>query len=160
MAEGLEVTLYPYMIETCADGTWQLEHFPTPREQAELGDQMDPTDLENALAVRASSEDAGDFDVVWVDPPPHFNGQPTMYPEIAEGRPHAADPDLPALVHLHACEYSATGYFGNEGSDIDLYVYGALHVAIPPYGKGARGVAKTGPSRVSSSVTRRPKRHG
>ena len=160
MAEGLEVTLYPYMIETCADGTWQLEHFPTPREQAALGDQMDPTDLENALAVRASSEDAGDFDVVWVDPPPHFNAQPTMYPEIAEGRPHTADPDLPALVHLHACEYSATGYFGNEGSDIDLYVYGALHVAIPPYGKGARGVAKPRPSRVSSSVTRRPKRHG
>jgi hypothetical protein len=160
MAEGLEVTLHSYMIETCADETWQLEHFPTPREQAALGDQMDPTDLENALAVRASSEDAGDFDVVWVDPPPHFNAQPTMYPEIAEGRAHAADPDLPALMHLHACEYSATGYFGNEGSDIDLYVYGALHAAIPPYGKGARAVTKTEPSRVSSSVPRRRKRYG
>jgi len=66
--------------------TWQLDHFPTPREQAALGDQMDPTDLENALPVRASSDDAGDFDVVWMDPPPHFNGIPTMYPEIAEGR--------------------------------------------------------------------------
>jgi hypothetical protein len=160
MAEGLEVTLYPYMIETCADETWQLEHFPTPREQAALGDQMDPTDLENALAIRASSEDVGDFDVVWVDPPPHFNAQPTMYPKIAEGRAHAADPDLPALMHLHACEYSATGYFGNEGSDIDLYVYGALHVAIPPYGEGARAVTKTEPSRVSSSVPRRYKRRG
>jgi hypothetical protein len=160
MAEGLEVTLYPYMIETCADETWQLDHFPTPPEQAALGDQMDPTDLENALAVRASSEEAGDFDVVWVDPPPHFNAQPTMYPEIAEGRPHVADPDLPALMHLHACEYSATGYFGNEGSDIDLYVYGALHAAIPPYGKGARAVNKTAPSRVSSLVSRRGKRRG
>ena len=57
---------------------------------------------------------------------------PTMYPEIAEGRAHAVDPDLPALMHLHACEYSATGYFGNEGSDIGLYIYCALHVAIPP----------------------------
>jgi hypothetical protein len=46
MAEGLEVTLYPYMIETCADETWQLDHFPTPRERAALGDRMDPTDLE------------------------------------------------------------------------------------------------------------------
>jgi hypothetical protein len=100
LAEGLEVTLYPYMIETCADGTWQLDHFPTPREQAALGDRMDPTDLENALAVHESADDAGDFDVVWVDPPPQFNGQPTMYPEIAEGRPHVADPDLPALMHL------------------------------------------------------------
>lgn len=116
MAEGLEVTLYPYMIETCTDETWQLEHFPTPREQAALGDSMDPTDLGNALAIRASSGDVGDFDVVWMDPPPHFNAQPTMYPEIAEGRAHAADPDLPALMHLPACEYSATGYWGNEGA--------------------------------------------
>jgi hypothetical protein len=68
MAEGLEVTLYPYMIETCADETWQLDHFPTPGEQAALGDQMDPMELESALAVRANSEDAEDFDVVWVDP--------------------------------------------------------------------------------------------
>jgi hypothetical protein len=50
MAEELEVALYPYMIETCADETWQLEHFPTRREQAALGDRMGPTDLENALA--------------------------------------------------------------------------------------------------------------
>jgi ABC-type glycerol-3-phosphate transport system substrate-binding protein len=38
---------------------------------------MDPTDLENALAVQASSGD-GDFDVIWVDPPPHFNAHPTI----------------------------------------------------------------------------------
>ncbi|PYT20610.1 MAG: hypothetical protein DMG58_33700, partial [Acidobacteria bacterium] len=160
MAEGLEVTLCPYMIETCADETWQLDHFPTPREQAALSDQMDPTDLENALPVRASSEGAGDFDVVWVDPPPHFNGTPTMYPEVAEGRAQAVDPDLPALMHLHACEYSATGYFGNEGSDIDLYIYCALHVAIPPYGEGARAVTRTKPSGVSSSARRGHKRRG
>jgi len=72
--------------------------------------------------LRASSGDVEDFDVVWVDPPPHFNRPPTMYPEISEGRVHAADPDLPALMHLNACEYSATGYLGNEGSDIDLTV--------------------------------------
>ncbi len=158
LGEGLEVTLCPYMIETCADEAWQLDHFPTPREQAALGDRMDPTDLENALAIRASSEEAGDFDVVWVDPPPHFNAQPTMYPGIAEGRAHKADPDLPALAHLHACEYSATGYFGNEGSDIDLYVYGALHIAIPPYAEGARAVTRAEPSRISSSVPQGHKR--
>ena len=42
----------------------------------------------------------------------------------------------------------------------NLYVYGALHVAIPPYGEGARAVTKTEPSRVSSSVPRRHKRRG
>ena len=160
MAEGLEVTLYPYMIETCADETWQLEHFPTPREIAALGDRMDSTDLENALAIRASSENAGDFEAVWVDPPPHFNAQPTMCLDIGKVRAHAADPDLPALRRLHACEYSTTGYFGNEGSEVDLYVYGALHVAIPPYGEGARAAtgAEAEPARVSSSVPRKHKR--
>jgi hypothetical protein len=158
MAEGLEVTLYPYMIETCADGTWQLDHFPTAREQAALGEQMNPTDLEDALSVRASSDDAGDFDVVWVDPPPHFNGQPTMYPEIAEGRASKVGPDLPALTHLHGCEYSATGYFGNEGSPVDLYIYAALHIAIPPYGEGARTVTQSKPFVVSSSARRGKRR--
>lgn len=160
MDEGLNVTLCPYMIETCADETWQLDHFPTPREKAALGYQMDRADFKNALAVRARSEDAGAFDVVWVDPPPHFSGQPTMYPEIGQGRPPVKDPDLPALMHLHACEYSATGYFGNEGSEIDLYVYGALHVAIPPYAQGGRAVTETQPSRGSSSVPRRRKSRG
>lgn len=75
-----------------------------------------------------------------------------MYPEMAEGRAHTVDPDLPALMYLHACEYSATGYFGNEGRDTDFYIYCALHVAIPPYGEGARAVTKTGPCRVSSSA--------
>jgi hypothetical protein len=132
MAEGLEASLCPYLIENCIDETWQLEHFPTPREQAELGDQMEPEDIENALAVRDNAEDANDFDVIWVDPPPHFNFAPTMYPQGAA----TTDSDLPAIAHLHSCEYSATGYFGNEGSDIDLYVYGALHIKIPPHGKG------------------------
>lgn len=160
MAEGLEVTLCPYMIETCADETWQLDHFPTQRERAALDDRMSPWDLEEALPIRASSGNAGDFDVVWVDPPPHFNGQPTMYPEIAEGRAHAVDPDLPALMHLHACEYSSTGYFGNEGSEIDLYVYCALHVTIPPYGEGARAVTRTKPFVMSLSARRGDKRRG
>jgi hypothetical protein len=160
MTEGLEVTLYPYMIETCADETWQLDHFPTQRERAALDDQMAPWDLEEALAVRASTDDAAEFNVVWVDPPPHFNGQPTMYPEIAEGRVQAVDLDLPALTHLHACEYSATGYFGNEGSDIDLYIYCALHVAIPPFGKGTRAVTRTKPFVLPSSARRENKRRG
>ncbi len=138
LAEKLPVSLCPYLIETCADETWQLDHFPTPREENALGDQLDPGDLEAALPIRASSETSSDFGVRWVDPPPQFNSWPTMYTGTDEGLAHPTDPDLPALAHLHACEYSATGYFGNEGADIDLYIYGALHIAIPPYGEGIR----------------------
>ena len=154
LAEGLQVTFCPYLIETCADETWQLGHFPTPREQQALGEQMDPTDLEETLDLRGRSEVEGDFGLIWMDPPPHFNGQPTMYPEVAAGRPLTQDPDLPALAYLHTCEYSATGYFGNEGSDIDLYIYGALHVEIPPYGEGPRVRGAVESPQVSSSAPR------
>ena len=67
MAEGLEVTLCPYMIETCADETWQLDHFPTQRERATLDDRMSPWDLEEALDVRASSDDAGFWRLARID---------------------------------------------------------------------------------------------
>ena len=66
----------------------------------------------------------------------------------------------PRSSHLHACEYSATGYFGNEGGEIDLYIYCALHVAIPPYGEGARAVTGTKLSIVSPSARRGSKRRG
>jgi hypothetical protein len=158
VAEELDVTLTPYVVETCVDETWQLEHFPTVHEQGALGEQMDPTDLEDALAIQAHTDAAGDFDVVWGEPPPHFNRSPTMYPGLAEGRPLATDPDLPALAHLHGCEYSATGYFGNEGSYTDFYVYGALHVTIPPYGEGPRAETKPKLRGVPASGARSPKR--
>ena len=78
-----------------------------------------------------------------------------MYPRAAEGRVETPDPELPALAHLHACEYSATGYFGNEGSDIDLYTYGVLHVDIPPYGVGPRGANQGESPRASASAPRK-----
>ena len=155
LAEELAVTFCPYLIEDCADETWQLKRFPTPREQAALSEQMDPTDLEEALDIQGSSEEAGDFGLTWVEPPPRFNEPPTMYPGVAAGRTQTQDPELPALAHLHECEYSATGYFGNEGSDVDFYVYGALHVEIPPYGTGSRGVSQGEPSRVPASAPRK-----
>ena len=138
LAAGLGVTFCPYLVETCADETWQLGRFPTSKEQRALDDRLDPYELEQTLDIRAGAEEPGDFGLIWVDPPPHFNGQPTMYPGVSHGRPSSPDPDLPAIAHLHECEYSATGYFGNEGSETDFYIYGALHVEIPPYGEAPR----------------------
>jgi len=151
LAEELEIALCPYMVETCADETWRLEHFPTSGEKSRLRGQMDPTDLEDALAIEESFEGPLDLDVIWVDRPPQFNEAPTMYPGFSEGKPRPPDPELPAIALLHSCEYSATGYFGNEGSEIDLYVYAALHLRIPPYGQGVR--SETG--RVPVEAVRR-----
>jgi hypothetical protein len=143
LAAGLEVTFCPYLVETCADQTWQLGRFPSPKDQRALDDRLDPDELERALDVRAGADEPGDFGLIWVDPAPHFNGQPTMYPGASQGQRAPLDPELPAIAHLHECEYSATGYFGNEGSETDFYTYGALHVVIPPYGEGPRHSSET-----------------
>jgi hypothetical protein len=132
---GLKITFNPYMFENCADETWQLDRFPTRTEQARLGPQMDAQDLNDILPIRASSEDEGDFGVTWLGPPPTADD--------ASWRSEPGDDSgLPAAVHLHSCEYCPWGYFGNEASDIDLYTYAALHIEIPPFGKGARKPSK------------------
>ena len=132
---GLKVTFNPYMFENCADETWQLGRFPTSKEQAKLRSQMDSAKLEKLLPIRASSEAEGDFGITWLDP------RPTS--DITSWRSEQDDDsELPAAAHLHSCEYCPWGYFGNEGSDIDLYTYAALQFEIPPFGQGPRAVNK------------------
>src|SRR5262249_51549493 len=67
---GLKVSFNPYMFENCADETWQLDRFPTSQEKVHLGWQVDSSDLERALPIRASSEQEGDFGVTWLESPP------------------------------------------------------------------------------------------
>ena len=152
---GLNVTFNPYMFENCAEETWQLDRFPTRDEQKKLGRQMDSTKLEKTLPILASSEDRGDFGVTWLEPPPTSDGS---------SRQAEKDTGLPVAALLHSCEYSPWGYFGNEGSEIDLYTYAALHVEIPPPGKGVR-VAEERPTstavkRERPSRKRKPKQEG
>jgi hypothetical protein len=132
---SLKVTFHPYMFENCADETWQLDRFPTPNEKAQLGSQMDSTGLENTLPIRASSEQEGDFGVTWLEPPPSSD-------ESVWRSEKNDDSELPGAAHLHSCEYCPWGYSGNEGSEVDLYTYAALHVKIPPFGKGLRALNK------------------
>jgi hypothetical protein len=131
----LKVTFSPYMFENCADETWQLKRFPTREEQARLGFRMDSTRLENTLPIRASSEEEGDFGITWLEPPP--TSDKTSWRSEEDD-----DPEMPGAAHLHSCEYSPWGYFGNEGSEIDLYTYAALHIGIPAFGKGVRAASK------------------
>jgi hypothetical protein len=131
---GLKVAFVPYMFENCADETWQLERFPTRSEKSQLGYQMDADDLKDALPILATSEDEGDFGVTWLEPPPTT--------DKTSRRSEEEGPELAAAALLHSCEYSPWGNFGNEGSEIDLYTYAALHVDIPPFGEGPRQPAK------------------
>jgi hypothetical protein len=132
---GLKVRFIPYMFENCADETWQLERFPTSKEKARLGWQVDSSDLERALPIRASSEKEGDFVVTWLERPPSTDGSTW---QSKEGR----DPELPAAAKLHSCDYCPWGYFGNESSIVDLYTFAALHIEIPKFGQGHRPMSK------------------
>jgi hypothetical protein len=132
---GLKVKFNPYMFENCADETWQLDRYPTRNERAELGSQMESSDLENILPIRASSEQEGDFRLTWLEPPPTSD-------DLSWRSESEDDSGLPAAAHLHSCEYCPWGYFGNEASEIDLYTYAALHIKIPPFGRGLRVATK------------------
>jgi len=132
---GLKVTFHPYMFENCADETWQLDRFPTRDEKARLDSQMDSTGLKNTLPIRASSEHEGDFGVTWLEAPP--SSDDTSWQSEKND-----DSELPGAAHLHSCEYCPWGYFGNEGSEIDLYTYAALHAKIPPFGQDLRRANK------------------
>jgi hypothetical protein len=131
---GLNVTFHPYMFEDCADETWQLGRFPTRGEQSRLGRQMDSLGLKHILPIRASSEQEGGFGVTWLEPPPSSD-------KTSWRSEQHADSELPMAARLHSCEYCPWGYFGNEASDVDLYMYAALHIEIPLLGDGPR-VAK------------------
>jgi len=148
---GLKVSFNPYMFENCADETWQLDRFPTSKEKSKLGRQVDSTRLEKALPIRAGSEEKGNFGVTWLEPPPSSD-------QLTWQSDQSSAPELPAAAHLHSCEYCPWGYFGNEGSEVDLYVFAALHVDIPEFGRGVRA-----PTQLSTSMTfkpRRPRRKG
>ena len=132
---GLQVSFNPYMFENCADETWQLERFPTSGEKSKLGWQVESSDLEQALPIRASSEKEGDFGVTWLERPPTSDKSTWR---SSEDR----DPELPAAARFHSCDYCPWGYFGNESSEVDLYTFAALHIKIPEFGKGIRAATK------------------
>lgn len=139
---GLKVSFNPYMFENCVDETWQLDRFPTSKEKAKLGWQVDSSKLERALPIRAGSEKKGDFGISWLEPHPSSD-------ETTRQSQKNDDPELPAAALLHSCDYCPWGYFGNESSVVDLYTFAALHIEIPKVGHGARAATEPSTSPVS-----------
>jgi hypothetical protein len=153
---GLDVTFAPYLFETCVDETWQLERFPTRQEKSRMKSQMELSDLESALPIRGeSSEKVGDFGVTWLEPPPSSSCGVAL-----RGVDTGTDSELPVAGHLHSCEYCEWGYFGNEASDVDFYIYAALHVRVPELGVDPRADVQpsTGATKTETRVvsTKKP----
>ena len=97
---GLKVSFNPYMFENCADETWQLDRFPTTKEKSKLGWQVDSSDLEKALPIRASSEKEGDFGVTWLEAPPSSDRSTWQSKEDRDPELPAAAPFTPAIIAL------------------------------------------------------------
>ena len=72
--------------------------------------------------------------MTWLEPPPSERS--------SQQSEEDTDSELPAAALLHSCEYCPWGYFGNESSEVDFYTYAALHIEIPPSGKGIREATK------------------
>jgi hypothetical protein len=150
LARGLSVELHSYLLEDCADMRWELEHFPTPSQQAKLKKHMDSDKLGRALPILASLHDEGDPPGFhWVIPPPSFNDNFSLQRPARRGEDPPEDPDLPAVEYLHECEYSDTGHPGNEGSDTSFYVHAALHLRIGPSAQRATATAESDESAQS-----------
>lgn len=121
---GLDVRYRPYLYDTGCNEAWRLKRAPTTRERAIFDtDRLTPDDLDELPL-----DQPGDFwgrpkdDVTWIlDPPWVWSGD--------SSRPDELEPGLELLGEL---EYSATGYFGNEGSDAAFYVAGALLLDVDP----------------------------
>lgn len=147
LAQGLAVELHPYLLEDCADMRWELEHFPTISQQSKLKKRMDNEDLERVLPILAEIDQAeGSHGFHWIAPPPSYVSGPRNGDAFE-------DPDSPAVEHLHDCEHSATGYFGNEGGDASFYVYAALHLRIGPPAQRATATVAAESSKKTTKAT-------
>jgi hypothetical protein len=119
---GLDVRYCPYLYDEGCSESWRLKRAPTPKERAIFDrDRLGPEDLEDLpLDVVGDVWNRPKDDVVWIlDPPWVWSGD--------SSRPDDLEPGLELLGEL---EYSATGYFGNEGSDAAFYVAGALLIDV------------------------------
>jgi hypothetical protein len=131
---GSRVCFRPYLFEAEGGQAWRLSRQPTERGLASIDDRVTPDDLEAAFALETDAWSwDGDTDVTWLlDPPWTWK----------KARP---DVIAPAALDLGHVEYSATGYFGNEGSEASFYVGGALLVEVVP--KGERWLTNDRPRR-------------
>jgi len=147
---GLEVAFQPYLFENCGDEIWLMDRFPTKSEKSRMGSRLDPTRLERALPIRRNVAELRDSEVTWIDPPPETES-------VSPDADTKGDTGTAAAARLHSCEYSETGYFGNEGSEVDFYTYAALHIEIPRFGRGPRAAAKPAKRPQAKRTPAKPK---
>lgn len=126
---GLVHRVVPYIYETCAGDNWRLRREVSPREKEMFQRaRLDTFDLEKALPIELHPDWNQSDDVTWVMRPPWMS--PST--DVPDGRPE------PEVGLLGEPEFSATGYFGNEGCDTSFYAAAAILFDVPAKAKRRR----------------------
>jgi hypothetical protein len=129
---GLVPRVVPYVFETCAGESWRLRRDASLREKKIFAQKrLKGSSLEQKLPIEFHAEWNQSDDVTWLVRPPWIS----RYREPADGRPE------PTVELLGQPEYSATDYFGNEGSDVSFYAAAAILFDVPPTSARKRGAA-------------------
>ncbi len=132
---GVRTRYRPYLFETGANESWRLARAPTESEVAIFDEhRLGARELEETMPIERHVDWDERDDVRWILPPP--------WRERAEG--DGTQDAEAARQLLGALEYSATDYFGNEGSDATFYVSAALLLDVPSArARGARRARKS-----------------
>lgn len=145
---GLRARFRPYLFETCGDESWRLTRAPSDRERAMFRRRrLKAFELEEAMPVEHHADWNADDDVTWILSPPWT---------VSEDDDASRDAE-PASELLGEVEYSATGYFGNEGGDAAFYVSAVLLLEIPPARERAGAGAQQG-GKARKPTERTPRR--
>jgi hypothetical protein len=137
---GLSVRLVPYLREGCADEKWSLARYPSTTERAVFRQRrLTPDDLAETFPS-SRYEDVNDTSVTWVVTP-RFDRR-------------GERGTVPVYEFLGEVEFSATGYFGNEGGPSDFYLYAAIVVDVPSFTLRSKVVRDANQSEKTAKKTK------
>ncbi|MEB3203607.1 MAG: hypothetical protein VKP57_02800 [Candidatus Sericytochromatia bacterium] len=119
---GIKPRVVPYVFETNGGDSWRLHRAASAKERHVFTQKrLRGASLRQNLPIEFHADVRQSDDVTWLVRPPWIS----KYREPGDGRPE------PAVDFLGEVEYSATGYFGNEASDVAFYASAAILFDVP-----------------------------
>ena len=92
--------------------------------------------------------------IIWVEPAPRFNFTVGKFKKLKVSEEVPAESNMPVASFFHSANFSNTGkgsficnremtdsyagYFGNEASVTDFYLYTSIYIHIPSFEERAR----------------------
>ncbi|MDP3276707.1 MAG: 2OG-Fe(II) oxygenase [Deltaproteobacteria bacterium] len=125
---GLEVVLRPLIAEECAEQVWPLRRFLTRADEAMFRQvRLRASEIEARIELAEGIEFVSNGLESAEGLPDYWLARPNQIGSSEGGE----DSGMPAWRLLGETEYSATGYFGNEGGHTSFYAAAALVITVP-----------------------------